>query len=93
MLTISSVLNQDKNGLIEVFPNPVRDYMTFHFNDVTGKVQVELFNAAGQPLHQYKWIIYGNTRRELHFGDLPAGLYYYRVSDGERSSSGKIIKQ
>ena len=93
MLTISSVLNQDDQGIIQIFPNPVRDHMTFHFNGVTGKVQAELFNAAGQPLLQYEWIIYGDTQRELALGDLPAGLYYYRVSDGERTASGKIIKQ
>lgn len=93
MLTISSVYNQGDQGIIQVYPNPVRDHMTFHFKGVTGRVQAELFNASGQPLYQHEWIIYGDTQRELEFRDLPAGLYYYRVSDGERTASGKIIKQ
>lgn len=93
MLTISSVINQTEEGLIRVYPNPVKDNITFHFHDISGRVQLELFNAAGQRLRSYDWLIYNETPQEVDLSRMPAGLYYYRISDGETATSGKIMKQ
>ena len=93
MLTISSVINQTEEGLIRVYPNPFKENITFHFHDINGRVQLELFNASGQQLRSYDWLIYNETPREINMNGMPAGLYYYRISDGETATSGKILKQ
>ena len=93
MLTISSVINQTEEGVIQIYPNPFKDKLTFHFHDINGAVQVELFTPAGQYLQRHEWLVYNDTPRELDLGNLPGGMYYYRISDGDLSISGKVLKQ
>lgn len=76
---------------VEVFPHPVQDEsLTFKISTASD-VSVELYSLVGDR------IVYspmqGQTKDQVivSISNLNPGVYYYRVSDGRQSRTGKIV--
>ncbi|HKK79893.1 MAG TPA: PHB depolymerase family esterase, partial [Phaeodactylibacter sp.] len=80
---------------VEVFPNPAQEAFQLSFElPAAAPVQVQLFNAIGQAVHQRRLGTLGAGPQQVHInqlGALPAGLYYYRLQIGAGQVSGPVM--
>ncbi len=79
----------------KVFPNPSGSSNTLEFNVVeSGRYMVELFNKEGKRIKQVanEKLDVGIRRYEVDLGELPAGSYYYIITDGKSKTSQQFIK-
>ena len=74
---------------INLFPNPVIDYLTIEDNDhLSGKnFFIELFDLTG------KSVLRRNNALQLNVEHLVPGMYVYKISVEDRFVSGRILKQ
>jgi hypothetical protein len=79
---------------VRSYPNPLSDYTTFEYELFEpGIVTLTILNQLGQEVeilvnelqdkgeHQFTW----------NAGELPSGIYFYRLTAGSRSSTGKMV--
>lgn len=81
--------NLDNSLAIDVYPNPVVDYLIVDdYNAFTGKnIQFELFDLAGQR------ILSVQNPNSVNVSQLTSGMYIYKVSVDGRFTSGRIVKE
>lgn len=95
--TVSSqdyLLDNEFGGL--VFPNPTNDLLNVQLSgDWNKDLQFSIINQAGQQLinRQSRLPDPENTTYTFDVQDLPAGIYFLRVTDGVRNWSRKVIKR
>jgi Zn-dependent metalloprotease len=100
-VTVTKAVNtavEDKNnisGKLTVFPNPTAGPIRVRLDEYAHKVAtVELMNAAGAVLHgqqvQPQALEAGFT---LDTNGLPAGMYYLRLTIGEKIAYKKVVVQ
>ena len=78
-----------------LFPNPIYDVAVLEINgnNLGSTLTVQLYDATGRKMNAAVSKITGN-RFSIHRNDLPTGLYFYNVTDGNvMISSGKITVQ
>jgi hypothetical protein len=87
------LINKDfKTDIINLFPNPIADYLTVLMNDATetNRFELRMYNTLGI-LVLTKVISDKSTSMETN---LPNGLYFYNIfSKDNLIQSGKIISQ
>jgi hypothetical protein len=62
---------------IQVYPNPVVDYL--HVSDNISIERVKIFNLVGKAVKNYDYL----KGRDYYVGDLPKGIYLVQFSDKE----------
>lgn len=73
-----------------VYPNPFTEYVNFRFEGkVSSKISFEVFDLQGQLLRKQMHSRVNEFRMER--GNLPAGVYPYRIQIDGRVQTGKII--
>jgi len=77
------------------YPNPVTGSTLFHyFLNEPSKVVIQIFDSFGKligdPVNSFQQK--GEKNIQWNSGDLPAGIYFFRIQAGYRVGSGKIIK-
>lgn len=73
-----------------VFPNPVQNQLKFMTHqDLSEMASVEIFNALGQSVFQAKM----PNDKQLDVSNLSSGMYFVKVSNGNQSTTKKIIKK
>jgi hypothetical protein len=79
---------------INVYPNPVTDYLTINgYTASDDKLSVSIFDAEGKSLRKEQWHqTRGNYSKTIAVNDLPAGMYSVQVAGKETSHRIKIIK-
>lgn len=84
-------------GGIEVYPNPVADYLHLKGQAPVGNlsITVDLYDLKGS---RYKTVAVkpagdGSVDASIYVGDLKAGLYVVNLQQGGRASSVRIVKQ
>ncbi len=89
-LGITALEGPELSMAVEVFPNPVRDYLTVSLLDyLPGRAMFRLYSGAGQLLLE-KPVKAGVNQFDL--STLPLGMYYYEVRDsGYLLRSGKVV--
>jgi len=92
------VNSTNTNGLLEnltVFPNPVQEELTLSLaSKENATYQLIISNLQGQVVISRKMeLISGEQLLAMDVSDIPAGVYSLMVTDGERSSSRKILKR
>lgn len=94
MTTSLGILN-DQNVTLDVFPNPVADFLnlaiTLEGND---RFDLRLFNNVGQ-LIQSESLNFnaGENRHQLDLSALPVGIYMVQLSNGKDGITERILKQ
>ena len=79
--------------VIENYPNPFSSITTLSYIlEKPSSVTIRIFNSQEQLI---KKIIKDQPKGEQQFlwnaGELPAGIYYYRIHTGDKVGSGKMI--
>ncbi len=83
---------------LRVFPNPFHDQLQFEFTlKNPAAVQLTLFNALGQPVQNVIETRIGAGFHRVDWqppaGQVPAGLYFYRLQVEEQLVSGSVLWQ
>lgn len=78
-------LESEKKELIQVYPNPARDFITV--SGLNKSNVVTIFNVFGKQVEIYK---NGTERKDI--SGLKAGIYFVKIADGENSITQKFIK-
>lgn len=88
---ISTVGIEENNMIMESFPNPASDVVSFVFEKTTKEMVLEIYNVAGQQVHQ----IYIPANEFSVYWDLStvsSGIYFTRLMSGnEVKANHKII--
>jgi hypothetical protein len=61
--------------------------------DLPSNGSLELFDLTGQLLNRQAIGSGRNQILEVKIGDLPRGMYLYRLQSGGKTGAGKIIKE
>ncbi len=80
-----------KEQQVRVYPNPMQDFTIFEVaNKTPGQaVQLQIYNTMGSQVHES---LETDSRFQFHKGDLPAGIYYYQVTDRKAVlGTGKMV--
>jgi hypothetical protein len=72
-----------------VSPNPSSGSFVITFPDAIKKGMVEIYNACGQRI--FSETIYLTSKKDINLGNVPAGMYFLKVSDGTTRYTQKII--
>jgi plastocyanin len=64
-----------------VYPNPASSFLNFSFNDLNTPASVSIADVTGRKLAFVNMVPDQNNTLDVH--DIPAGLYFVRVSQGE----------
>ena len=81
---------------VAVYPNPAKSMLNIEFNNETGaEYQVMIYNHLGQIVYQSEKVsTTGKQKLELNIAHLTEGLYFVKISSGEKVVITKqIIKQ
>ncbi|MEL7251223.1 MAG: CotH kinase family protein [Bacteroidota bacterium] len=78
---------------LSVFPNPVRDGVTFYLKGApSGAGQLVLFDALGSTL--LETVFASNSPETISLSQLPSGMYFYQLRmEGVVLHSGKLVKE
>lgn len=71
--------------VVSISPNPASDYISVE-TKLGGKSEIKLYDQAGR-----EWLSDSFERKITLPISLPAGMYVYRVSNGSRKHSGKVL--
>ncbi len=82
-----------RNVLVSLFPNPVWNDVTIHFDGLTNNAkQIFIYNLNGQKLFEF----FDSGRDEkiiLSMDNFVEGIYFVKIlSDGVEIFSGKVLK-
>lgn len=82
----------DQTLALEVFPNPFRRRVGFRTEKAMGKAaQFTLMDVQGQIVHSE--IVGAVSEFEIQTGDLPAGIYFFRLDNGKGvTATGRLIR-
>ncbi len=91
MSTNTTDLDQSYYSL-KIYPNPIIEEMSVYLSGYNGDATFSLFNAAGQLLKTAQWNLSTFDQQTISVGELPQGVYFYRLVNGEKVSEGKVSK-
>lgn len=73
----------------KVFPNPFQEKVTVRYGSID---HIEFYNVVGEKIKSIQ-LNNPDSRLDVDFGDLPAGMYFYRTyKDGTLIETRKIVK-
>ncbi len=89
---IGSVDAQEKNTL-HFFPNPIKDHLNIHYKTIEGETTyVELIDLNGKRVvAQSIQMEKGHNEIQMDLSEMPNGLYFLRVMEGENYFIEKVI--
>ena len=91
-VTTSTRFYPEMEGKITAYPNPVRNRLAVHLQDMDEiSLSFQLFDLEGRLLKEEK--IHSNPRR-IHFNGMPSGKYILRITSGKKIiKTFKLIKR
>ena len=87
---LSSSSFELENTNVLVYPNPSQEYITVQTDFTETDLKIELINELGQVLKTSK-IPQGSTLNYIETDTVYNGIYFVKVSNGEKSKSIKVI--
>ena len=79
---------------VDVHPNPTKDELNVKLEGFGSEVDVQLFNNMGQVVLSRKVSTVGGSYDGVFsLGDLKTGMYVMKVTDGNKSTRVKVIKE
>ena len=87
-------INKLDDYLLKNYPNPFLQSTEISFNlPDDGKVVLNIFNADGKCVNRFlnKTLSQGNYRFNFDAKELPAGMYYYKLSVDGKTSANKML--
>lgn len=89
---VSAADNELPDRFLQVYPNPARDNIQVVF-DLYGRADIEIVDMTGRLVHSRDYEASGFTSLSLDLGMLNPGIFFVRVSSGNRSDVLRFIKE
>lgn len=87
--TVTDVSDTHLIADVEVFPNPFQDKI-FIGGKINSTLHISFFDLLGSKVYEVSF----GYRQELDVSFCSGGIYFYRISDGERViKTGRIVKK
>ncbi|MEO1653871.1 MAG: T9SS type A sorting domain-containing protein, partial [Bacteroidota bacterium] len=77
---------------LEVFPNPVQDYLQIQADRINREIKIEIFTPQGNLLLSEQFANEAQLSRRLDLSRLASGIYFLKVSEPEGFLIKKISK-
>ena len=78
-------------SVLQLFPNPVKNILTVDLATVkSGKIKATIFDISGKLMFQKD---FEQSKFPIPTADLPSGLYFINVRQGEAFFRGKFVKE
>ena len=74
---------------ILIYPNPSSDYLTIEFKRTIINGKIEILNLLGEIISTEN--IFSLSKKEINIHNIPKGLYFVKVDDGDENFSEKIV--
>ena len=84
----SFITSPEVTPSITAYPNPAKDRITFDFGGAQFE-KLQVINTAGVVVREVR--LGGQTHYSLPLQGLPAGVYVYRLQNGETATQGKFV--
>lgn len=89
---ISTTTLESEQQVVQLFPNPAQDLVTISFKNVPqGALQVQVYNALGQPLLQQQWSTV-SQQQQLSLKGLPAGILFIELQGDNYRETVRLVK-
>ena len=86
---VSSVSEKAAPALLQLYPNPTRDWLNIRTGDLESQYQVKMYDVQGRLLHQEQAVgIY-----QMDVQSLPAGLYLIQTEQNGLIQFKRFVKQ
>lgn len=79
---------------VSLFPNPADNELSLNILKTnSGRIVLDLFNAAGSKVMNLSWdaTIGEEFFQRFRLNDLPQGVYYYQVTDGDQKTTKTLM--
>lgn len=86
----SAVIEKNKVHLLNIYPNPVKNFCTISLGTACSMIHVEIFNAIGLKVRELGFT--KTSALNLNLCDLPAGIYIINISADDYIVKRKITK-
>jgi subtilisin-like proprotein convertase family protein len=93
-LCVQGSLGVEENEISEflIFPNPNHGEFTIKLNSSsTYNIKVEVFDIRGRSVFNNSYINTQNFNQLVNLNGVQSGMYFVKVSDGEKQTTKKII--
>jgi len=88
-VTATGIVEPASDLITKVYPNPFNDKVTVKYSSIE---LIEFFNMVGEKVKTMQ-LTGMDTKVDVDFGDMPAGIYFYRTyKDGVVVETRKIVK-
>lgn len=88
----TSIFEQTANkNFIIITPNPSSGNFTITFPEIINKATIKIYNLLGDNIIEE--FTYNESKKEVTLTNVPSGVYFVSVFDGEKSYCKKIIVQ
>ncbi|MEW5677320.1 S8 family serine peptidase [Flavobacterium enshiense] len=78
----------DKNGFV-VYPNPASNQISIRFTETISDVSIAFYNSLGQQVLQKSV----QNNQVVSLDNLNSGVYIYKITSNNISTSGRLIKR
>jgi hypothetical protein len=80
---------QFHSDLITVYPNPVKDVVSFSIPKIGSTKEITIYNSLGQMINQFH---ISNSETSISLEKLTSGIYFYKLSLKDKTQKGKLLK-
>jgi len=84
-----SIDEQTIEELVTIYPNPINDAINIRVSNPAEQLNYEIINALGQRVMSGKL----DSTNSIPVEDMSSGLYFVKLSSGNKSMTQKIIKE
>jgi hypothetical protein len=90
---VVSGIQEQFDGNVSVYPNPVRSRLILDLNDeFQGKIRISVRDYLGVQIYNEEYPNVGNGLVELDFSSFDQGIYFVNIGDGEKQVIRRVIK-
>jgi hypothetical protein len=80
-------------GLLKLYPNPSQGHFWIESVTALPAATLTLYDAQGRSIQQQELQLEAGERQRIDCSSWANGLYHYRLQQGQRHSSGRVILQ
>ncbi|MEL6594174.1 MAG: T9SS type A sorting domain-containing protein, partial [Bacteroidota bacterium] len=87
-----ALIEVSNSPAMRVYPNPVSDELVLSFKQIYGAASFALYDLQGETVFAERWIEATKpAEKRLILDHLAAGMYLYRLEDGNEVQFGKLM--
>lgn len=87
-------VEQLSNGLVSLFPNPANNNLQFISDMHLANAQINIYDHSGSLIRSYKSITLNRgIAHHIDLNNLPSGMYFAEIKDGNKIITEKFIVQ